>query len=67
MYPWHTNDEYKELENEYDIAMKGYIRLFNLSDLYSKDTKIYTSDEIDELNKYYIPIINKYLPEHLYF
>ena len=67
LYTWHTHDSYDYLESEYDKAMKGYVKLFNLSDLYSKDSHIFSSHEINELNKYYQPIIDKYLPKNLYF
>jgi len=67
LYTWHTHDSYDYLESEYDKAMKGYVKLFNLSDLYSKDSHIFSSHEINELNKYYQPIIDKYLPQNLYF
>ena len=47
--------------------MKGYVKLFNLSDLYSKNSKIYSDMEINELNKYYQQIIDKYLPKYMFY
>ena len=67
LYTWHTHNEYKELESTYDRAMKGWVKLFNQADLYSKVDKIYSQEEIEKLNEYYIPIINKYLPNKIYF
>ena len=60
MYVWHTYNEYEHFMNEEDYKTKDWVKLFNKYDLYSKSNKPYDKNEIDELKKYYTPIIKKY-------
>lgn len=59
LYLWHQKDEYSYLENEEDQMVKGWIKLFNSHDLYSKK-----NSRIDELSvkSYYENLEKIYLP-----
>ena len=57
LYLWHTNNEYKQFENELDTKMKPWVQKFNTYDLYTK-TNIKVS--INDLKTYYKKIIDKY-------
>lgn len=56
MYVLHTEGEYKELLKDEDLVIIENLKLFNKYDLYTKTDKIIEFDE-----KYYIPIIKKYI------
>ena len=56
---------YEALENDFDRAAKGWVKLFNQHDLYTKARTAYTEAEMEELRTYYSGIINKYLPAEL--
>lgn len=59
LYPWHSYNQYCEIESEHDIEIKPYVKLFSSYDLYTKtDNKI----NIDDLVPYYQNIIKKYFP-----
>mmetsp|Transcript_15647 Transcript_15647/g.20294 ORF Transcript_15647/g.20294 Transcript_15647/m.20294 type:complete len:243 (+) Transcript_15647:309-1037(+) len=65
LYPWHRENEYKELENDYDMKMKFWVKLLNEHDLYTKENVNYTQEQLDELLPYYKSLMDKYLPEEL--
>lgn len=65
LYPWHDRGGYAELESDEDRAMKGWVKLFNQHDLYTKRDVAYSAAELDELRSYYTTLIDKYLPEEL--
>jgi inositol oxygenase len=63
-YVWHTHNEYTDLMNKEDEAIKELVKLFNKYDLYTKNaTKV---NKIEVL-PYYQNLIKKYLPEKLKF
>lgn len=59
LYLWHQKDEYSHLENEEDRLVKGWVKLFNSHDLYSKKNS--TVDE-SSVRSYYESLEKKYLP-----
>lgn len=63
LYPWHKENEYQYLMNLKDVEMKKWIQLFNKYDLYSKENK---PIKMEEMKKYYAPIVKKYMNEYLY-
>lgn len=65
LYAWHTENDYKNLESKHDRAMKGWVRLFNGHDLYTKHDQVYTTVQLDHMHQYYDTLIKKYLPEEL--
>lgn len=65
LYPWHEGGAYEKLENDYDRQMKGWVKLFNQHDLYTKRNTYYTEDELKTLREYYSTLMAKYLPEKL--
>jgi len=65
LYPWHDADCYTALEDDFDRAAKGWVRLFNQHDLYTKEARTYTEAEMAEMRMYYSGLIAKYLPEEL--
>ena len=67
LYPWHTEGMYENIESPRDAQMKGWVRLFNQYDLYSKSNTPYTQSKQDELRSYYDGLVRKYLPETLDF
>jgi inositol oxygenase len=67
MYPWHEQDCYAELENDYDRCMKGWVKLFNQHDLYTKRDTLYSAAELAEMKAYYSTLVDKYLPAQLDF
>ena len=64
LYVWHTENEYSYLENEKDIKMKEFVKLFNKYDLYTKKEE---ELDIPKLKKYYDKIVKKYFPEKIYW
>ena len=52
LYPWHDQGAYKALESSHDRACKGWIKLFNQHDLYTKEAKAYTEQEMATLREY---------------
>lgn len=64
LYPWHKEGEYQYLMNLHDIETKKWVQMFNKYDLYSKEND---PVRIEELKKYYEPIIEKYMGFYLYF
>ena len=65
LYPWHDRGCYEALESDYDRQMKGWVKLFNQHDLYTKKNVSYTEAEMRELRAYYTTLIDKYLPAQL--
>lgn len=65
LYPWHEAGCYEELESEYDKAMKGWVKLFNRHDLYTKRDEPFTESEVEALRAYYTRLIEKYMPAEL--
>lgn len=63
-YPWHTQNEYKELMAEGDDDLLYWVREFNKYDLY---TKADSPPDMSELWPYYQSIINKYMPGKLHW
>jgi inositol oxygenase len=63
-YPFHREYDYLDLASDEDVAMLGYLKLFNACDLYSKVDEIIDYAAIKE---YYDALIKKYLPEPLKF
>ena len=64
LYLWHTENEYSHLENNKDKDMKKWVKLFNKYDLYTKEDTVFNNNELRE---YYKKIVNKYLPNVIYF
>ena len=65
LYPWHDAGCYEALEDGYDRAAKGWVKLFNRHDLYTKASRPYSEGEMTELRAYYSTLIDKYLPAEL--
>ena len=65
LYPWHEAGCYRRLESAHDRAMKGWVKLFNQHDLYTKCDVRYTPTEMAEMRVYYSDLIKKYLPDQL--
>ena len=57
LYLWHDKNEYIHLQNEDDIKMKYWVRLFNNYDLYSKEN---IEVEINKLKTYYFNLFLKF-------
>ena len=64
LYAWHDRNEYKYLTNEKDVEMLPWVKQFNKYDLYSKSDKTFN---LEELKPYYQGLIDKYLPNKLYW
>jgi inositol oxygenase len=64
LYLWHKENEYKYFENEKDKKMKGWVKLFNQYDLYTKQD---IPTDLQSLRKFYSPIVNKYFPKEFYY
>ena len=45
--------------------MKGWVKLFNQHDLYTKRDRSYSEKELAQLKEYYSGLIDKYLPHVL--
>ena len=59
LFPWHSNNDYEDLENAKDRRMKKIVQRFSGFDLYSK------SDSVRRWADYrnsYLPILSKYFP-----
>jgi len=65
LYPWHDGGCYEHLEDAHDRSMKGWVKLFNQHDLYTKRDTLYSADELAELRAYYSTLADKYLPAEL--
>jgi len=65
LYPWHDKGAYEALESEYDRQMKGWVKLFNQHDLYTKRDVTYSEAEMATMKVYYQGLIEKYLPAQL--
>ena len=65
LYPWHDAGAYTALENDRDRMMKGWVKLFNQHDLYTKKDVRFTATEMREMRAYYTTLIDKYLPAQL--
>ena len=57
LYLWHDKNEYIHLQNEDDIKMKHWVRLFNNYDLYSKEN---IEVDIENLKDYYLNLYLKF-------
>lgn len=64
LYTWHDKYEYCHLENFEDVMVKGWVKLFNSHDLYSKRNSKVNKDDIYD---YYDELAQKYLPNGLCF
>jgi inositol oxygenase len=62
LYPWHDAGCYTGLESAYDRQMKGWVKLFNQHDLYTKRDVLYSEEELEEMTRYYSALIDKFLP-----
>jgi len=62
LYPWHDQGCYARLESPTDRMMKGWVKLFNQHDLYTKRDVKYSDQELAELKAYYTSLIDKFLP-----
>jgi len=67
LYPWHDQGAYVRLESAYDRQMKGWVKLFNQHDLYTKRNSHFSNEKMAEMRGYYDGLIKKYLPERLLF
>ena len=67
LYPWHDQGEYAELESDLDRQMKGWVKLFNQHDLYTKKNTYFSDEKLEEMRQYYDGLIKKYLPEKMRF
>jgi len=65
LYPWHDKGCYARLESDRDRMMKGWVKLFNQHDLYTKHDVAYSAAELSQLREYYSCLIAKYLPSEL--
>ena len=67
-YCWHSPRNnirgYEYLASEYDWKMLPLLKLFQKTDLYSKDLEL---PNIKKIKKYYNNLINKYIPNKLLF
>lgn len=50
-----------------DRCMKGWVKLFNQHDLYTKRDTLYSAAELAEMKAYYSTLVDKYLPAQLDF
>lgn len=64
LYVWHDKNEYETLESEYDKLLKGWVKLFNSHDLYSKRASTVNEESVFD---YYNSLIEKYIPNGLNF
>ena len=64
LYVWHDCDEYAHLENDSDVLLKGWIKLFNAHDLYSKKNSWV---DLQLVKPYYEELAKKYIPHGLRF
>jgi inositol oxygenase len=62
LYPWHHGGEYKHLMNDDDYKKLEQVKKFQKHDLYTKHGE---TPNIEELNKYYGGLIEKYVPGKL--
>lgn len=60
LYPWHTGGAYRELMTEDDHRTLGWVLEFNKFDLYTKDQKGISADELETMWEYYTPLLEKY-------
>jgi len=67
LYPWHDQGAYADLESERDRQMKGWVKLFNQHDLYTKKNVHFSDEKLAEMRTYYDALIRKYLPAKLRF
>jgi len=65
LYAWHDANCYARLESAYDRCMKGWVKLFNQHDLYTKADAPYSPAQLAELQGYYAGLVKKYLPAEL--
>lgn len=63
-YPWHNGGDYWHLANEKDEHMLHWVKQFQQFDLYSKSDPI---PNIEELQPYYLKLVDKYLPGKIKF
>ena len=62
LYAWHEKDEYSHLESSDDVLVKGWVKLFNTHDLYSK--RKHNINKMSVID-YYKKLEEKYLPNGL--
>lgn len=67
LYPWHEQGSYTGLEDDHDRCVKGWVKLFNQHDLYTKRDTLYSEAEVAQMRAYYAAIADKYLPAVLDF
>lgn len=59
-YPWHQENAYQYLMNDYDKEMLKAVRAFNKYDLYSKADEQYN---VEQLKPYYLDLIDEFFPK----
>lgn len=64
LYAWHEGGAYSDLENEEDRLVKGWVKLFNQHDLYSKRKRFVNKNSVWN---YYKKLCDKYIPNGLRF
>ena len=64
LYAWHDMGAYTELENEEDRLLKGWVKIFNQHDLYSKKRALVDEQKVWS---HYDMLEKKYLPKGLQF
>ncbi len=64
LYAWHDKGAYARLENREDTLVKGWIKLFNSHDLYSKRNR---TVDLRQVKSHYTEIASRYLPNGLKF
>ena len=64
LYAWHERDAYAELEREEDALLKGWVKLFNQHDLYSKR---HAPVDEERVWPHYAELERRYLPHGLRF
>ena len=64
LYAWHERDAYDALQSRDDALLKGWVKLFNTHDLYSKR---HVPVEEADVREYYDGLVRDYLPLGLRF
>lgn len=64
LYAWHEQGAYSHLENEQDRLLRGWVKLFNQHDLYSKQRPLVDEEKVWP---HYAALEAKYLPRGMQF
>ena len=62
LYAWHSQHAYAELESRDDRMVKGWVKLFQMHDLYSKDE---AHVDVESVREYYDALIARFIPHGL--